>query len=236
MATHSHDHAHDHGDDFHVHPHVAPALFYWGIFGGLIFLTFVTVGVSYVDLGSANTIVAVLVATMKASLVAAFFMHLAHDKLFNTVCLISSFAFLLLFFFFTYEDVGTRAKIDEAHGASVLPRTGEIAPGGISSDVLKTVETADKTAPSGGHGGHGGGHVEQGAEKPTHGGLPPVGSTHGEMPATGAPVPAHAAAAPGSAHPAVPAAPAPSGSAHPDPAGSAQGSGAAQGTTAGTPH
>lgn len=183
-----HGHAH-HEDDGFVHAHVSPALFYWAIFGGLIVLTFITVGVSYVDLGSANTIVAVIVATMKASLVAAFFMHLAHDKLFNTVCLLASFAFLILFFTMTYEDVGTRAKMDETYGAAVLPGSGEVAPGGMTTELLKHVETAGKTV-SEGHGkehGAAGTHTtgepkagehKAGEPKPAEGHEPPKAPAH----------------------------------------------------------
>lgn len=132
--TASHD-AHDHADG-EVHAHLSPIKFYIAIFGALIFLTFVTVAVSYFDFGSANTIIAMIVATMKASLVAAFFMHLTHDKLFNTICLLAAFLFLGIFFLFTYEDLGARNQIDEQNGAQILLRTDEVAPGGLTAAQL----------------------------------------------------------------------------------------------------
>ncbi|RYZ58796.1 MAG: hypothetical protein EOP08_15990, partial [Proteobacteria bacterium] len=46
--THASEEAHTDGA---VHAHVAHPLFYVAIFGALIFLTIVTVAVSYVDLG-----------------------------------------------------------------------------------------------------------------------------------------------------------------------------------------
>jgi cytochrome c oxidase subunit 4 len=122
-------HAHDsHHDDGRVHAHVAPALFYWGIFAALIVLTVITVGASYVDFGAANTVIAVIIATVKAALVATFFMHLAHDKAFNSIILVMSFVFLGVFIFLTNEDISTRNKLDEANGSHRLVRSGEMAP------------------------------------------------------------------------------------------------------------
>jgi len=105
MATESHsagDHAHaghDH-DDGAVHVHLSSTRFYVGIFLALVALTILTVKVSYYDFGSANIIIAMAVATTKASLVAVFFMHLAHDKKFNALTFIAAFVFLGIFIVF----------------------------------------------------------------------------------------------------------------------------------------
>ena len=54
---------------------------YLMVFGALLVLTLVTVGVSYLDLPEFETvIVALIIATTKASLVAMFFMHLKGEK------------------------------------------------------------------------------------------------------------------------------------------------------------
>ena len=50
------------------------------VFVALLVLTAVTVLVSYIDLGLWNTVVALLVASAKASLVALFFMHLKGES------------------------------------------------------------------------------------------------------------------------------------------------------------
>lgn len=50
------------------------------VFVGLLLLTVVTVLVSYVDLGLWNVVVALLIASAKASLVALFFMHLKGES------------------------------------------------------------------------------------------------------------------------------------------------------------
>jgi cytochrome c oxidase subunit 4 len=50
------------------------------VFAALLLLTVVTVLVSYVDLGAGNVVVALLIASAKASLVALFFMHLKGES------------------------------------------------------------------------------------------------------------------------------------------------------------
>jgi cytochrome c oxidase subunit 4 len=125
-------HAHGHAKhDGQVHAHIASAQFYWGIFAALVTLTIITVRVSYYDFGSANIIIALLVATAKASLVAAFFMHLRHDNLFNTIAFLAAFLFLAIFILLTYDDTGHRGQIDPDYGGTVQPRSGQAAPGGM---------------------------------------------------------------------------------------------------------
>lgn len=70
--------AHDHSAE-HVRKHLK---FYFGIFGALLVLTVVTVGASYYNFGTstANITVALIIATIKAALVASFFMHLSSEK------------------------------------------------------------------------------------------------------------------------------------------------------------
>lgn len=52
---------------------------YAAVFAALLVLTGATVAVSYIDLGLWNVAVALLIASVKASLVALFFMHLRHE-------------------------------------------------------------------------------------------------------------------------------------------------------------
>ena len=42
----------------------------------LLILTAITVGASYIDFGSGNVVIALIIATIKATIVALFFMHL----------------------------------------------------------------------------------------------------------------------------------------------------------------
>lgn len=74
----------------------------------LLILTAITVGASYIQFGSMNVVIALGIATIKASLVALFFMHLRHDKPVNAVIACAGFLFLGLFLLFTFLDVDTR--------------------------------------------------------------------------------------------------------------------------------
>jgi cytochrome c oxidase subunit 4 len=54
---------------------------YMAVFGALLVLTALTVGVSYVQLPTTPAVaVGVAIATAKAALVAMFFMHLKHER------------------------------------------------------------------------------------------------------------------------------------------------------------
>ncbi|HTB10716.1 MAG TPA: cytochrome C oxidase subunit IV family protein [Bryobacteraceae bacterium] len=76
----------------------------------LLILTGTTVGASYIHFGSgaANVVVALTIATVKATLVALFFMHLLHDKPVNGLIAAAGFIFLGLFLMFTLLDFDTR--------------------------------------------------------------------------------------------------------------------------------
>jgi cytochrome c oxidase subunit 4 len=144
MATEvAHASAH-HDDDGAVHAHVSSAQFYWGIFGALVFLTFLTVLVSYYDFGSANIVIAMAIATAKAGLVATFFMHLRHDNLFNTLTFLAAFLFLAIFILLTYDDIGRRGEVDNDYGGTVKAQTGQAAPGGEPATSATADETNEK--------------------------------------------------------------------------------------------
>ena len=116
--------------DGRVHAHVDPLWFYVAIFFALCLLTLLTVGVAHFHLGKANLIVAVIIASMKASLVLTFFMHLRHDKKFNALVVVVSVMFIGVFFAYTLNDTEHRGQVDSEQGVKVLPSTGEAAPGG----------------------------------------------------------------------------------------------------------
>jgi len=67
------------------------------VWGALVVLTVVTVAVTYVDLGPLNLVVALLIATVKGSLVALYFMHLRWDRPFNALVFLGALAFVALF-------------------------------------------------------------------------------------------------------------------------------------------
>jgi cytochrome c oxidase subunit 4 len=142
MAADTHSALHQaHGDDGAVHAHIAPA--------ALICLTIATVKVSYYDFGSANIIIAILIATAKASLVAAFFMHLRHDKLFNTLAFLAAFLFLAEFILLTYDDMGYRGQVDNDYGGKIDPQTGQAAPGGEPATSATSDSVSGEGPPKG---------------------------------------------------------------------------------------
>ena len=69
-------HKHADHDSSHQLGHILPISMFIKVFATLVVLTLVTVAVSRVDLGSWNIVVAMLIASVKAGLVALFFMHL----------------------------------------------------------------------------------------------------------------------------------------------------------------
>lgn len=103
---------HDNHHDDHDGHHVTPLWLYNAIFGGLLCLTVITVWIAQFDFGSMNTVIAMLVATVKASLVALFFMHLLHDERLNMLTFGFGLLFVCLFFLFPLVDIGTRTYID----------------------------------------------------------------------------------------------------------------------------
>lgn len=92
----AHDTGHDHAAGA-IHVHVVPPSLLLAVFGGLLVLTVLTVGVTYVDLGQFNIWIALLVAVAKAGLVAMYFMHLRWDSPFNGIALISALLFVAIF-------------------------------------------------------------------------------------------------------------------------------------------
>ncbi len=103
--------------DEHV-PHVLPLSRYLGVWGALLVLTGATVGVSYLDFGTWNVVIALLVATTKALLVASVFMHLAYEKQkFNAVVFLSSAVFLATLMALTMIDTKSRGLNEEIEGA-----------------------------------------------------------------------------------------------------------------------
>jgi cytochrome c oxidase subunit 4 len=74
------------------------------VFAALIAMTAITVAVTKVDLGSWNLVAALAIATVKASLVALYFMHLRYDHPFHALVFVSALAFLAIFIVLTLMD------------------------------------------------------------------------------------------------------------------------------------
>jgi cytochrome c oxidase subunit IV len=95
------DAAHDEHTAHDVSKHIRGYLM---VGGTLLLFTAITVALSYVNFGTqkANVAVALLVATFKAGLVAAIFMHLSSEKRMIYRILIFTFFFVFGLFWLTY--------------------------------------------------------------------------------------------------------------------------------------
>jgi cytochrome c oxidase subunit 4 len=89
--------------------HTISTKLYVGIWIALMGLTVITAGVSFIDLGPFNTIVALSIATFKAVLVVLIFMHVKYtsEKL-TKVVIISAIFWLFILLALSLADYGTR--------------------------------------------------------------------------------------------------------------------------------
>jgi cytochrome c oxidase subunit IV len=92
-----------------THEHGGPKVYAMTL-GALLVLTATTVFVAQFDFGSVNMVVALAIATLKATLVALIFMHLRWDKPVNAIIAASGFLFLGLLLMFCLTDVDSRSN------------------------------------------------------------------------------------------------------------------------------
>jgi cytochrome c oxidase subunit IV len=88
--------------------HVSSKKLYCIIFAALLVLTYVTVGVSKIDLGAMNTIVAMAIAVTKALLVVLFFMHVRYSTKLTKLVVAGGFVWLGIMFLLTMMDFASR--------------------------------------------------------------------------------------------------------------------------------
>jgi len=91
------------------HSKSSPLKTYFSVWIALLAGTFLTYKAAYIELGHFNAAVALTIATIKALLVALFFMHLkgAGEKLLKLV-VISTIFFLFILLALSMADYGTR--------------------------------------------------------------------------------------------------------------------------------
>lgn len=90
--------------------HISSAKFLWGVGIALLILTIITVGVAFIEIPSPwNIVVAIGIAVVKASIVAAFFMNLYWDSRFNLLLLLVGILFFILLIGITLMDTLYRA-------------------------------------------------------------------------------------------------------------------------------
>ena len=91
------------------HSKSSPLKTYFGIGATLLVLTYVTYKAAFLDLGPFNAAVALTIASIKATLVALFFMHIkGASERFTKVVVISTLFFLLILLGLSMSDYATR--------------------------------------------------------------------------------------------------------------------------------
>jgi cytochrome c oxidase subunit 4 len=100
-------------DKAHGFAHPMPVWQLIAVFVALILLTVATVFQATLDLGNMELVVSLVIATIKASLVILFFMHMIHDKPLNAIAFIGSFIFVALFLGFTLMDAASYRDVVE---------------------------------------------------------------------------------------------------------------------------
>jgi len=123
MSTHTESHT----------SHGGPKIYTANLFA-LLFLTVITVAAASFNFGSANVVIALAIATLKAILVALFFMHLLWDKPVNAIIAIAGFLFLGIFLMFDFIDVTTRVNLQPRN----MPNMENATPAPDSMNPLRT--------------------------------------------------------------------------------------------------
>lgn len=114
-------------DDGHHHVLHKPTLL--KVFGALIVLTLLTVGVAYVPLGPLEVPIALAIATAKAALVVLFFMALKYDNPVNGLTFTIGTIMVIVFIVFTMFDTAFRGDL-----------------GKVSTQTIKEIEREEEEA------------------------------------------------------------------------------------------
>lgn len=92
--------------------HVSSIKLYVGIFLTLMALTAITIVVAYVNLGPWNKVVALGIASTKATLVVLYFMHVKYASRMTKLVVVSGFFFLMILLSLTMLDYGSRMWVN----------------------------------------------------------------------------------------------------------------------------
>lgn len=84
--------------------HVVPYRIYFYILVALIAFTFMSIGITSINLGAYSVLGALIFAMLKTYLVLTYFMHLKFDSLFLKLSVMSIFILLLIVIIITFLD------------------------------------------------------------------------------------------------------------------------------------
>lgn len=148
-----------HADSSHAEHghHIIPIKTLLTVFGGLIFLTVLTViTATQLDLGVLDVPVAIAIAVAKAALVVTFFMALKYDNPTNTLVFSVGTVFVLIFLTFTLFDTLFRGDVGNVDSLTIQERQAQ-------EEILRQREPAAedlRVAPGDFIGGGGEGELE----------------------------------------------------------------------------
>ena len=178
LETLSSQEAHEH------HVHVTPFWTMFWVFAILLVLTALTVwssnihgfwfGNTEIVLGpTEHILMALVIATVKAVLVGAYFMHLKYDSAMNTAVVAATFFAVILFIGFTLADMSARTVLDRgAHQKIMAGGTSHRAADGTWVKGMNVTTAARENykathGPGDGHGTEGHSGDAHGDEKKT---------------------------------------------------------------------
>ena len=96
--------------------HIVPVRIYVTIFAVLLVGTFLTVLAAFYDFpGRLNTIIALTIATTKATFVVLYFMHVRYSTRLIWVIMASALFWMAIMFALTFSDYQTRGWIPSAY-------------------------------------------------------------------------------------------------------------------------
>ena len=105
--------------DIQASHHIIPLRTYLTIGAILLVLTAVTVAVSFIHFGAFNLVIAMVIASVKATLVAMFFMHLYYDNKLFTAIFSIALIFVSVFIILTMFDTLQRDSLYEVKGKPI---------------------------------------------------------------------------------------------------------------------
>jgi cytochrome c oxidase subunit IV len=95
--------------------HIVPPKTYVAIILTLLFLTALTVAAAYVNLGRFNIVVALAIATIKATFVVLFFMHAKYSPKRTQLVIMAGIFWLIILLFMTLSDYASRVDYRGVH-------------------------------------------------------------------------------------------------------------------------
>ena len=95
-------------DSAHEEHHIVPYRTYINVWLVLLALTGVTVGAALLDLKQMAIFTAILIATIKCTLVVLYFMHIRYEHRLFTYMIVAAFGTYAIFLILTFADYGFR--------------------------------------------------------------------------------------------------------------------------------